>query len=256
MYFSGSDYHLQAYSPLIDAGDPNILDIDLSRSDIGCYGGPGGETYIYRDLAPRIPDSLNAEIDFENSLIYLSWRFNREADFNHYLLYRDTVSGFEPGVFNLVAEPDTSYYVDGDFPDGANYYYKIAAIDNQDNLSNYSDELAVILTSIWDRPGVEIPLMTGIINNYPNPFNSNTTIAYRVANIGPIPAKINIDIYDIMGHKVRSLLNERKEVGEHSVVWDGRDDEGRDCATGVYFARITQWDEPRLSSKRKLLLLR
>ena len=53
------DFHLQKYSPLIDAGDPNILDKDGSRSDIGLYGGPFGESYKYLDLAPRAPINLN-----------------------------------------------------------------------------------------------------------------------------------------------------------------------------------------------------
>ncbi|MFO7526247.1 MAG: right-handed parallel beta-helix repeat-containing protein, partial [Ignavibacteriaceae bacterium] len=49
------DFRLQMFSPLIDAGDPDILDKDGSRSDIGLYGGPYGWTYTYMDLAPRPP---------------------------------------------------------------------------------------------------------------------------------------------------------------------------------------------------------
>jgi flagellar hook assembly protein FlgD len=56
--------------------------------------------------------------------------------------------------------------------------------------------------------------------------------------------------------KVRTLVDERKEVGDYRITWDGRDDSGDDLPTGVYFARISQWGEPRLSSKRKLVLLR
>jgi hypothetical protein len=254
MYMGGNDYHLQAYSPLIDTGDPAILDVDGSRSDIGCYGGPGGESYIYIDLPPNIPDSLSASV-FADSII-LVWRFNPEADFNRYQLHRDTVSGFTPNVFNMIAEPDTSFYIDLDWTPGHNYYYRIAAVDNQDNISDYSEELEVILTSIWGEPGVERPDITAITGNYPNPFNSQTTIVYYVANIGPIPARINIDIYDIMGRKVRKLVDGKKEVGQHTITWDGRDDAGNDLPTGVYFARISQWGEPRLSSNRKLVLLR
>jgi hypothetical protein len=254
MYMGGNDYHLQEFSPLIDAGDPAILDVDGSRSDIGCYGGPGGESYAYIDIPPSIPDSLSASIVADS--IILVWRFNPEADFSRYQLHRDTISGFTPNVFNMIAEPDTSYYVDLDWLPGHNYYYRIAAVDNQDNISDYSEELVVILTSIWGDPGVERPEITAITGNYPNPFNSQTTIVYYVANIGPIPARINIDIYDIMGRKVRKLVDEKKEVGQHTITWDGRDDAGNDLPTGVYFARISQWGEPRLSSKRKLVLLR
>jgi len=256
MFDKDNDYRLQAYSPLIDAGDPNILDVDGSRSDIGCYGGPGGSSYEYLDLPPLVPIDLSAEVDLEDSVIYLNWHYNEEADFNRYQLHRDTVSGFEPSVFNMIAEPDTSFYVDTDWSSEHNYYYRISAVDNQDNMSDYSEELAVILVSVWGTPGVEIPDFASITSNYPNPFNSATTIVYHVANIGPIPAEIKIEIYDILGRKMRTLINERKEVGEHKITWDGRDDDGIDLPSGVYFARIVQWDQRHLSSKRKLVLVK
>jgi hypothetical protein len=81
------DFHLQMYSPLINAGDPNILDKDATRSDIGLYGGPYGESYLYIDLPPRSPVNLTANVD---SLIKLNWNKNTEADFSYYNVYRDT----------------------------------------------------------------------------------------------------------------------------------------------------------------------
>ncbi|MBK8662425.1 MAG: hypothetical protein IPN18_11710 [Ignavibacteriales bacterium] len=50
-----NNYLLQMFSPLINAGDPNILDVDGSRSDVGLYGGPYGQSYQYKDLAPKKP---------------------------------------------------------------------------------------------------------------------------------------------------------------------------------------------------------
>jgi hypothetical protein len=254
MLVSGDDFHLQAFSPLIDAGDPSVQDVDGSRSDIGAYGGPYGGSYQYLDLPPAIPDSLSAQVIVDT--IFLNWRNNTEADFDHYFLHRDTISGFNPSVFNLIAEPDTSYYVDLEIVQGTGYYYRISATDNQGNISDYSEELAVPPTGIWNGMGVEPPKITSIEGNYPNPFNSSTTIIYTVANLGPIPAEININIYDVMGKKVRTLINERKEVGIHKVIWDGKSDNGDDCPSGVYFARITQWDMGFLGRHRKLVLLR
>jgi len=254
MYAGVEDFHLQAFSPLIDAGDPSILDVDGSRSDIGVYGGPGGESYQYPDLPPAIPDSLSAEVSGDSIILY--WRFNTEADFNRYYLHRDTISGFQPTVFNLLAEPDSSYYVDTDWMPGRNYYYLIAAIDDQDNISDYSGELAVILTGINPFPGAEVPFITAIETSYPNPFNSVTTIIYKVANMGPVPAQIDIDIYDILGRKVRNLIDERREVGIHRVIWDGRDDLGAELPSGVYFARIEQWGVSVGGKPRKLILMK
>ena len=254
MLISEDDFHLQAFSPLIDAGDPNLLDVDGTRSDIGAYGGPQGESYEYLDLPPAIPDSLSGELIADS--IILNWRYNTEADFSNYYLYRDTVSGFEPSIFNLIAEPETSYYADIDIIPGEGYYYRISAQDNQGNVSGYSEELEVIATGIWNGMGVEPPRITTIEGNYPNPFNSSTTIIYSVANLGPIPAEIKIVIYDITGRRVRLLLDERKEVGDHRITWDGANDNGEACPSGIYFARIVQWDLGFLGRHQKLVLVR
>jgi len=254
MYFSDTDFHLQEFSPLIDAGHPGYLDVDGSRSDIGAYGGPHGESYIYQDLPPAIPDSLMGEVAGDS--IILNWRYNTEADFSNYLLHRDTLSGFEPTVFNLIAEPESSYYEDAGIILGQDYYYRIASFDNQGNISEYSEELEVITTGIRGGWGAETPFITTIRSNYPNPFNSQTTIIYSVANLGPIPAQINIDIYDIMGRLVRRLVDERKGVGIHKIIWDGRNDDGSQCPSGVYFAKITQWDLGFMGRYRKLIMLR
>jgi hypothetical protein len=254
MFMGNDDYHLQAYSPLIDAGNPYILDTDGSRSDIGAYGGPGGESYLYIDLPPAIPDSIEYQTGPNRITFY--WRMNFEADFNRYLVYRDTIPGFQPSSFNLIGEPDTSHYIDPSFIPGVNNYYRFASVDDQENISDYSEEVAVILTGLGESTGIEIPQFTSITTNYPNPFNSGTVIEYYVANLGPIPAQINIDIYDILGRKVRTLVDGRKEVGNHQVHWDGRDDSGGECPSGVYFAKITQWHVDYLNRYRKIMLLR
>jgi hypothetical protein len=248
------DFHLQAYSPLIDAGDPAVLDIDGTRSDIGAYGGPGGSSYEYQDLPPSVPDSISYRV--WNDTIYLDWRDNYEADFFGYMLNRDTISGFVPSQYNLIAEPESSLYADADVIIGETYYYRIAAIDSQGNRSDYCPELAVSVTGVWQGDGAELPRMTVIESNYPNPFNSNTTIVYTVANLGPMPAEIKIDIYDIGGRKVRSLVNERKGVGIYKDVWNGKDDFGNALPSGVYFARISQWGVLLSSSSKKILLVK
>ena len=158
-------------------------------------------------------------------------------------------------MFNLIAEPDTSYYVDNDIISAHNYYYRIASIDNQDNISDYSEELEVITTGIWGS-GTTLPQITSIKTNYPNPFNTSTTIIYSVANLGPIPAEIEINIYDITGRKIRTLVNEKKDIGEYSVIWDGKDDYGNDCSSGIYFAKISQWQLEISGKPRKIMLVK
>jgi len=238
MITDSMDYHLQAFSPCIDAGDPNILDPDGSRSDMGAYGGPYGETYPYLDLPPAIPDSLEAEISAGRDTVYLTWHYNTESDFNRYYLHRDTLSGFQPTMFNLIAEPDTSCYIDSDLLPYHDYFYRISAIDNQDNMSDYSEELEVIFTGINDDFDPNYPRSAVLYQNYPNPFNQNTVINYYLPNVGVQPAEVRIQIYDLLGRRVRILVNDRQYPGDYSVTWDGRSDDNNNLPSGVYFYRL------------------
>jgi len=76
---------------------------------------------------------------------------------------------------------------------------------------------------------------TGLKGNYPNPFNPSTTIAFDVAHEG----RVVIDVYNIKGQRVRSLVNGVYEAGGHSVVWNGRDEAGHSVGSGVYFYRMS-----------------
>ena len=66
-------------------------------------------------------------------------------------------------------------------------------------------------------PGIKT---TALHRNYPNPFNPTTTISYDLANDG----NVAIDIYNIKGQKVKTLVNDRQNAGAHTVVWNGQDE--------------------------------
>jgi len=84
--------------------------------------------------------------------------------------------------------------------------------------------------------------------NYPNPFNPTTTISFSL----PEALDVNIEIFNIMGQKVASLVNGPMEAGEHQIQWDGRADNGQSAATGVYFYRLRDGDH--IDTKKMLLL--
>ena len=69
----------------------------------------------------------------------------------------------------------------------------------------------------------------------PNPFNPRAAISFFL----PSNQRVNLAIYDIRGRKVLDLLSGLLTEGEHTVIWDGRDDQGRDVASGVYFGRLS-----------------
>ncbi len=70
--------------------------------------------------------------------------------------------------------------------------------------------------------------------NYPNPFNRRTVIRYEL----PHTRDVGLHIYNALGQRVRTLLNEQKNAGKHQVIWDGRNDAGSVVPSGIYFYRI------------------
>jgi hypothetical protein len=85
--------------------------------------------------------------------------------------------------------------------------------------------------------------------NYPNPFNSVTTIDYEIAQAGPV----QVTLYNALGKKVRVLQNAWHQPGRYSVQWDGRNGLGREVSSGVYFYHLSSGN--RIQS-RKLLLIK
>ena len=88
-----------------------------------------------------------------------------------------------------------------------------------------------------------------LIRNYPNPFNETTTISFLVSEQG----RVKIDIFNIKGQLVTTLLNEEIDAGMHTASWDGRDAGGRIQASGLYIYRVK---DPENIRTRKMMLLK
>ncbi len=95
-----------------------------------------------------------------------------------------------------------------------------------------------------------LPIDYVLYQNFPNPFNPTTSIRYFVG--ADAPAKVSLRIYNVAGQLVRTLVDEEESVGEHRVIWDGKNGEGKDVASGVYFYRLNVSDYSE--SKRMVLL--
>ncbi len=255
MFVGGDDYYLQYGSPCINAGDPNIKDPDSSRSDMGCYGGAYGDTYTYLDYPPKPPDSLSAVS--ESTIIILNWKPNTESDLSYYLVYKDTIAGFIPDPSKIVANisKDSSIFIDYDFVLGKTYYYRVSAWDLTGYQSEYSDELEVKATSVDEYIEQENhPPMYQLSQNYPNPFNSETVIWYFLPDVGYQPAEVEITIYNLLGNRVKSLVNGREYPGEHKARWDAKDDSDNEVASGIYFYRLKVSGLELVKAKKMVLL--
>ena len=85
--------------------------------------------------------------------------------------------------------------------------------------------------------------------SHPNPFNSTTTIRYNL----PVPSFVALEIYNLLGQKVRTVIAERKLAGSHQANWDGKNDTGFDVPNGVYVYQMTAG---HFKAMRKVVLLR
>ncbi|MFH1566801.1 MAG: FlgD immunoglobulin-like domain containing protein, partial [Gemmatimonadota bacterium] len=103
----------------------------------------------------------------------------------------------------------------------------------------------------WGRSLAELllPREPGLDPNYPNPFNPATTIPFAL----PTAQDVRLEVYNVLGQRVRTLLSGPLEPGFHTLVWNGRDDAGRDVAAGLYLS-LLETAELRLT--RKMLLVK
>ena len=73
------------------------------------------------------------------------------------------------------------------------------------------------------------------MQNYPNPFNGTTRIAFEIPFSG---SKVTIEIFDIMGRKIKTLVDNVYEAGSYKVTWDGTNSSFQTVSSGLYFYRI------------------
>ncbi|MGD8923172.1 MAG: FlgD immunoglobulin-like domain containing protein, partial [Candidatus Zixiibacteriota bacterium] len=104
-------------------------------------------------------------------------------------------------------------------------------------------------TDVADEISDNLPGNFNLRQNYPNPFNPSTTIEYDL----PHRSHVRIDVLNVLGQKVRVLIDREETAGSHSITWDGTDDSGESVSTGIYLYRIQAGE---IVESRKMLLLK
>lgn len=103
--------------------------------------------------------------------------------------------------------------------------------------------------------GANVPRRFELFQNYPNPFNPKTTIRFNVAasgdNGGAVPVKL--EVFNVLGQSVKTLLDDRRAPGNYSVEWDGTDGQGNRVSSGVYLYRLTA---DKISVTKKMVFLK
>jgi flagellar hook assembly protein FlgD len=104
-----------------------------------------------------------------------------------------------------------------------------------------------------DEPASRVPRAAALSQNYPNPFNPSTTIPFEVPGREGDAQHVGLTIYTIRGERVVRLVDEEYEPGSHRVVWNGRDERGRQVPSGVY---LTTLKCGGYSSTRKMVVMK
>lgn len=94
-----------------------------------------------------------------------------------------------------------------------------------------------------------LPGKAQLHGNFPNPFNPITTISYTLATEG----HVKLEVFNVLGQRVVSLVDEHQEVGKHEIYWDSKDENGSTVASGIYIYRMTTDD---MTANRKMVLLK
>ena len=132
-----------------------------------------------------------------------------------------------------------------------NYFWKVRSKNNNGDYSSYSNTGAFKtddkITSVGGKDDI-IPTKFEVEQNYPNPFNPSTTIKFSL----PQTEYVTIKVYNILGKEIAVLANGQFNAGGHSIIWNGKDSNGVNVASGIYLYRVVAGNN-RITKKMLLL---
>jgi hypothetical protein len=196
---------------------------------------PVDSGYSVDNLAPAPPENLHM-----SSEAGLAWDEAPEEDFDYFAVY----GSFDPDY--AMAEL-IGYTVDTEMDVGSSVYdyYFVTATDFAGN----EGDPAAVANTYADAAGGLAPAAFALKQNNPNPFSAGTAIGFDL----PEYSHVTLEVIDIGGRLVTTLLDECRPAGRHSVRWDGRGATGAGVGPGIYFVRMTAGD---FSATAKMMLLK
>jgi len=242
---SGGIITLPDDTPIVIAGDLNLVGYAQQLTTLltgeiintGVYGPPFSPDWNNSDFRDLLPMQTNQPQFF-------TW-FDSFSSFSpgrlDFFIYSDSAIESEKGfvLFTPTMNSDTlsAYNLQ---PDDA-----VTATDHLPVVSDFELQTA---TSI-DIAAISPPQSFSLGQNYPNPFNPATVIEFSL----PERQQVKMDIYDISGRKIRTLIERTMAAGAHKTVWDGRNDNGEHVSSGMYIYRMTAG---AYKFSKKLILLK
>jgi len=214
---------------------------DESGNEVG--GGTYYHSYIFWLLGP-----LSSDMGTQVVTSGVGWIYDTNVSSNSDYYYWATnnysaTSGGSDGFMDI-----------SQLPFNIKYEIRVGVFDvNSEKVKN-SDIKGIWIKKVYSgindvASNIELPNDFSLLQNSPNPFNSKTVIRYQLPRNGT--AKISI--FNLLGQKVRTLMDERKPMGYYTVCWDGKDDNGRTMASGIYFYKMKAGE---FTDIKKMVLLK
>ena len=212
-------------------------------------GGQAVTDFKVRAGVLNPPENLSATA--EDNTVTVTWDPPSSTSFftlENYCVYCSDESDpyADPLETQTISAQNTSFE-HTDLTPGDEWYYTVTAIYNGDRESAPCEPIKILIVGVGDRLA-DIPTAFMLKQNYPNPFNPTTTVEFDI----PQASHVSIIIYDILGHKVRTLIDQNYRPGSYTIVWNGRDDKGLSLTSGMYLMRMRAADFIKVT---KMLLL-
>jgi len=148
-------------------------------------------------------------------------------------------------VLDSIGQSSGYSFTDTDVTPGETYYYTVRAVDNRGLLGDALLVETETTPSAIDEEKVLVPFETKLVGNYPNPFNPSTTIMFNLDKT----AKVQINVYNILGQKVTEIANREYSMGQHRILWDA----SSNISSGVYFYEMRTDNYTQI---KKMILMR
>lgn len=232
------DFTLQAGSPCIDAGTADL------------NGNGTDDIFDYFGLAPDMGANefisvvTGVQYAIVSSSVVLYWDLIDNAQY--YKVERSTDSTFTENLQSNYVQTIT--YTDNNLEYNTEYFYRVSAFLGS-YWSGHSDAISVTIEYVGLADGNQIPSEYNLYQNHPNPFNPTTTLRYDL----PEDGMVNITIYDMMGRRVISLVNDHQTVGYKSIQWNGKNNLGEPVSAGMYIYMIKTGE---FMQTKKMVLLK
>ncbi|MCK9995017.1 MAG: S8 family serine peptidase [Candidatus Krumholzibacteria bacterium] len=191
-------------------------------------------TDIIRVIQPTMKSPNGGEIVTLGNPYELIWENPDNWNVDHSNLYY-TIDDGENWVEIATDVSGTSYtWIAPDTPSDE-VRVRVFVYDNQGFLGYDSSDDLFMLMDEASAVDNSIPLAYGLAQNFPNPFNPQTEIRFEL----PHASNTKLSVYDLRGRLIKDLVSGHMDAGRHSVLWMGRDNGGRQVASGVYYYKIT-----------------